>query len=168
MGESSQDSRNPAVETHHSLQIPNLVLSPNPRPGLGSESSQQPHYLCMYTSLSLQGLEETFPNIDVTCKFPMPGRGDSHRKESEQVLACVRSSVNGVVAWGLFFFFFFKLASASGFCHQASAAGFYHLLKRSQDPWIVTPRGAREPGLSHTAACSHVSPGRALWHAYCD
>lgn len=62
---------------HHTFQIPNLFLSPNPRPGLGSESSQQPYYPCMYTSLSLQGLEEILPNIDVTCKFPMPGRGDS-------------------------------------------------------------------------------------------
>lgn len=61
--------------------------------------------------------------------------------------------MNGVLAPGLFFFFL-NLPGASGFCLQASVAGFYHLFKRSPDPCTVTPSGGREPGLTHTATLS--------------
>ena len=54
----------------------------SPGPGLGSSFTQQPHYPYPCISLSLQGLEETFPNIEVTCEFSTPQRSMSGLEET--------------------------------------------------------------------------------------
>ena len=46
----------------------------------------------------------------------------------------------------------FLALRARGFSHGALAAGLYLLLKRSPNPWVVTPGGSREPRAPPEAA----------------
>lgn len=73
---------NPQTYRHDPEPKPKMV---QPGPSLGSASHWQTHYLYLCTSLSLQGLEETFPNTEGTCEFPTPRRGSSHKTEPECV-----------------------------------------------------------------------------------
>lgn len=82
-----------------------LMLTPNPggflQTGAGSYTLSLPIYV---HGPSPQELEETFPNVEVTCEFSMPGRGDIHKAEAECVWACMKISVDGPGGPGTFFF----------------------------------------------------------------
>lgn len=65
--------KSPSLVTRLSPPQPEPEILPPGRAGPGSVSCQQPR--CWYpvrASLSLQGLEETLPHIDVTCEFSTP------------------------------------------------------------------------------------------------
>lgn len=94
--ECSQSSRNPIMETPCTPLISEpveAILGPNSRwvsrANPASASSQQPHYPHACSSLSLQSLEEAFPNIEVPCEFSTPGEAASMRQnQSVSGLAC--------------------------------------------------------------------------------
>ena len=81
------------------------MLTPNPggflQTGAGSCALSLPIYV---HGPSPQELEETFPNVKVTCEFSMPRRGDNHKAEAECVWACMKIGVDGPGGPGTFFF----------------------------------------------------------------